>query len=172
MKTISMKKNQINCQQASAGGLTEGAPGTTGVSPPADGGRKNTSTPNPEVPEQKPRRKFTAAYKLRILQAADACIEPGQLGELLRQEGLYSSNLTTWRRQRQEGQLHALSSKKRGRRHQAKNPLAQRVAQLEMENQRLENKLRQAHLIIDAQKKISEILGITQNLHMNERTNS
>jgi hypothetical protein len=120
--------------------------------------------PNPEVPEKRPRRKFTAKYKLKILTEADGCTEPGQMGALLRREGLYSSNLTTWRRQRDQGLLHALSPKKRGRKKKQKNPLAEKVAQLEKQNRRLEHKLKQAELIIEAQKKMSEILGITQNL--------
>ena len=118
--------------------------------------------PDPEVPENKARRKFTAKYKLQILQEADTCTEPGQLGALLRREGLYSSNLTTWRRQREEGLLDALSPKKRGRKGKEKNPLAPKVAELERENERLRKKLRKAEIIIDVQKKISEILGIAQ----------
>jgi transposase-like protein len=124
------------------------------------------------VPELKPRRNFTVGYKLRILQQADSCVEPGQIGQLLRREGLYSSNLTTWRKQRDHGLLHAMAPKKRGRKNKEKNPLASRVAQLEKQNQRLEQKLRRAELIIEAQKKISEILGITQNLDKNEGANS
>ena len=140
------------------------------LSPPDGGGRANVTPPDPEVPEQKPRRRFTVGYKLRILQEADACVESGQIGELLRREGLYSSNLTTWRKQREQGLLQALSPKKRGRKHKERNPLAPRVTQLEKENQCLEQKLRQAELIIEAQKKISEILGITQNLDRNKRS--
>jgi transposase-like protein len=124
------------------------------------------------VPEQKPRRNFTVGYKLRILQQADSCVEPGQIGQLLRREGLYSSNLTTWRKQRDHGLLHAMAPKKRGRKNKEKNPLASRVAQLEKQNQRLEQKLRRAELIIEAQKKISEILGITQNIDKNEGADS
>lgn len=120
--------------------------------------------PDPEVPELKPRRNFTAKYKLRILSEADQCGQPGELGAMLRREGLYSSNLTTWRRQREKGLLQAMSPKKRGRKHKEKNPLASKVAQLEKENRRLEQKLKQAELIIEAQKKMSEILGIAQNL--------
>jgi transposase-like protein len=90
--------------------------------------------PDPEVPEKKRRRKFTAKYKLRILAEADSCAEPGQLGALLRREGLYSSNLTVWRRQREEGLLDALSPKKRGRKKKPKNPLAAEVARLEKDN--------------------------------------
>jgi transposase-like protein len=120
--------------------------------------------PDPEVPEKKLRRKFTAKYKLRILDEADTCTKPGQMGTLLRREGLYSSNLATWRHQRKEGLLNAMTPKKRGRKKKQKNPLAEKVAQLEKQNHRLTNKLKQAELIIEAQKKMSEILGITQNL--------
>ena len=127
-------------------------------------GRAMINAPDPEVLEIKPRRNFTAKYKLRILDEADRCSQPGELGALLRREGLYASNLTTWRRQREKGLLQAMSPKKRGRKHKEKNPLASRVAQLEKETKRLEQKLKQAELIIEAQKKMSEILGIAQNL--------
>ena len=130
------------------------------------------SRPDPEVPEKKHRRKFTAKYKLQILQEADACSKPGQIGVLLRREGLYSSNLTTWRKQRDEGLLDALSPKKRGRKEKEKNPLAPKVAELEKENERLRKKLRKAEIIIDVQKKISEILGIPQEPTEEERNNS
>ena len=114
---------------------------------------------DPEVLENKPRRKFTAKYKLDILRKADSCTEPGQIGALLRREGLYSSNLTTWRRQRDQGLLDVMSPKKRGRKKQEINPLSQEVARLQKENARLKNKLKQAETIIEVQKKISEILG-------------
>ena len=127
------------------------------------------SAPDTEVSEIKPRRNFTAKYKLRILSEADRCSQPGELGAMLRREGLYSSNLTTWRRQREKGLLQAMSAKKRGRKHKEKNPLASRVAQLEKENRRLEQKLKQAELIIEAQKKMAEILGIAQNLSESEQ---
>ena len=126
--------------------------------------------PDPEVSEKKARRKFTAKYKLRILDEAEKCTQPGQIGSLLRREGLYSSNLTTWRKQRDEGQLQGLRPKKRGRKAKPVNPLARRVAELERETQRLRKKLKKAELIIDVQKKISEILGIPQET--NERSNS
>lgn len=129
------------------------------------------SPPDPEVPEKKPRRKFTAQYKLRILEEADAC-GSGQIGALLRREGLYYSNLTTWRKQKEEGLLDALSPKKRGRKKKEKNPLARRVTLLERENERLRKKLKKAETIIDVQKKISEILGISQNLPEEEENNS
>ena len=130
------------------------------------------SPPDPEVPEKKLRRKFTAQYKLHILGEADACAKTGQIGALLRREGLYYSNLTTWRKQREEKLLDALSPKKRGRKKKEKNPLTQRVTQLEREIDRLRKKLKQAETIIDVQKKISEILGISQNLPEEEGNNS
>lgn len=104
------------------------------------------------------RRRFTAEYKLRILREADRCSKPGELGALLRQEGLYSSNLTTWRCQQNEGLLHALTPKKRGRKAHTPNPLTRRVVELERQNQHLSQRLKQAEIIIEAQKKISQLL--------------
>jgi transposase-like protein len=124
---------------------------------------KRSDRPDPEVPEKTPRRRFTAKYKLDVLKKADACTQPGELGALLRREGLYSSNLTTWKRQRDQGVLDAMSPKKRGRKKIEKNPLAQEVATLRKENERLSRKLKKAEIIIEVQKKISEILGISQN---------
>jgi transposase-like protein len=120
---------------------------------------------DPEVPENRPRRKFTAMYKIRILQQAETCSQPGELGALLRREGLYSSNLATWRRQRDQGLLKAMTPQKRGRKAKERNHLVAQVARLERENRRLEQKLKKAEIIIEAQKKISEILGIDQNLN-------
>jgi transposase-like protein len=130
------------------------------------GGRDSlvSSPPDPEVPEKKSRRKFTAKYKLRILAEADTCTRSGQLGALLRREGLYSSNLATWRRQKEKGVLKAMTPKKRGRKRKEENPLTQKVVQLEKENRQLQQKLKKAELIIEAQKKMSEILGIAQDL--------
>jgi len=119
--------------------------------------------PDPEVTETRPRRKFTAQYKLEILAKADRCTQPGQIGALLRQEGLYFSNLTTWKKQRDAGVLNALSPHKRGRKNIERNPLAKEVARLQKETERLKKKLRQAETIIEFQKKISEILGIPQD---------
>lgn len=152
-------------------GSTQGARRATGVEPMPGGRAKlNCSPPDPEVPEKKRRRKFTAKYKLRILAEADACTDPGELGALLRREGLYSSNLTTWRRQRRKGLLTAMAPRKRGRKKAEKNPLAPRVAQLEKDNRRLQQKLKRAELIIDAQKKMAEILGISQDLHESDES--
>ena len=118
------------------------------------------TAPSPEVLERAVRRRFTVQYKLRILAEADACSEPGMLGELLRREGLYSSHLLTWRRQRDEGALAGLTPKRRGRKAKPKNPLADENRRLERENERLKEQLRQAELIIDVQKKVSEMLNI------------
>jgi len=107
---------------------------------------------------------------LRILQEADKCEAPGEIGALLRREGLYSSHLTTWRRYRREGILQGVRPKKRGRKPKPKNPLADRVAQLEKQNRRLQQKLKKAELIIEAQKKMSEILGIDQDLDESEES--
>jgi len=124
----------------------------------------NRALPDPDVRAVAPRRRFTAKYKLSILQQADSCTQAGQIGALLRREGLYSSHLTCWRRQREQGLLEAMSAKKRGKKASVKNPLAAQVARLQAEKQQLENQLKQAHLIIEAQKKISEIFGAMQCL--------
>ena len=122
--------------------------------------------PETEVRERAARRRFTAEYKLRILKEAESCTERGQLGTLLRQEGLYSTNLLAWKRQLEKGTLEALSPRKRGPKGKRPDPSASRIAELERENQRLQKKLRQAETIIDVQKKISEILQIplTENV--------
>jgi len=110
--------------------------------------------------ERAARRRFTAEYKLGVLRQADACAGTGELGALLRREGLYSSHLTTWRRQREQGSLAALSPRKRGRLAVPPSPLARRVAELERENGRLTQRLKQVETIIAVQKKLSEALGI------------
>ncbi len=120
--------------------------------------KKNQNRPDPEVPEKRPRRKFTAKYKLRVLQEAENCTAPGEVGAMLRREGLYSSNLTAWRKQKEQGILQGVTPKKRGRKTKEKNPLAQRVAELERANRKLQSRLKKAEIIIDVQKKISQIL--------------
>ena len=126
------------------------------------GPARAASDPDPEVPARARRRKFTAAYKLDILAQADACSEPGEIGALLRREGLYSSLLSKWRSQRAAGALAALSPKKRGRKPRRVDPQAKRVAQLERENARLREKLEKAETIIEVQKKLSQLLGTTE----------
>ena len=126
---------------------------------------------NPEVPEKAKRRRFEAAYKLRVLAEADRCTEPGQLGELLRREGLYSSHLTTWRQQRDAGALEALGAKKRGRKPKRKDAVAVENERLRRENRRLTERLRQAETIIEVQKKVSEMLGIPLQTPNDDETN-
>lgn len=116
--------------------------------------------PDPEVVARPTRRRFTAEEKLRILKLADACTAVGSLGALLRAEGLYASNLTTWRRQRTEGVLSALAPQKRGRKASARHPLQAENEILRQENARLSTRVKQAELIIEIQKKVSQILGI------------
>ena len=170
MEKRSFGDSSTQVKQRAFDGGTEGARRATGVAPSLDISQEpgTMPPPDPEVSEKRPRRKFTAQYKLRILAEAEACDKPGQIGALLRREGLYSSNLNSWRRQKEKGSLQALSPKKRGRKEKEKNPLAQTVAQLEKENQRLKQKLKKAEIIIDVQKKISQILGISQNLSEEE----
>jgi len=129
-----------------------------------------TRIPDPEVVPKAKRRQYTAKYKLRIVREADACIEPGQIGSLLRREGLYSSYLSKWRQQREEGQLQALSSKKRGRK--PEDPLVEKLAQLQRENERLRARLEQAEIIIDVQKKLSKLLGLTTDTTENGENGS
>jgi len=149
-------------------GGTEGGRSPTGVPPtttpaaalggPAAGNGR--LIPDPAVAERPVRRRFTAEYKRGILREADRAIESGQLGALLRREGLYSSHLSTWRQQRDEGTLVGLTPKRRGRKANPDAPLIAENERLKRETQRLAAKLRQAETIIEVQKKLSEILGI------------
>jgi transposase len=116
--------------------------------------------PDPEVAEKADKRIFTPEYKARILQEADACTESGQLGALLRKEGLYHSQLGKWRKKRSEGEVASLAPKKPGPKAEPPNPLEKVVRQLERENDRLRAKLKTAETIIDVQKKVSGLLGI------------
>jgi transposase len=143
----------------------EGARRATGISSTAAlrGSGVKTVVPNPEVPEKASRRSYTAEYKRRILREAEGCKEYGQVGALLRREGLYSSNLTAWRRQAERGTLDALSSKKRGPKARKPDPSVRRIIEQEKENQKLRVRLRKAELIIDAQKKIAEIFQFTRD---------
>ena len=140
----------------------EGARRVTGISSTTAlrGSGAQTVVPNPEVPEKASRRSYTAEYKRRILREAEDCKEQGQIGALLRREGLYSSNLTAWRHQVERGTLDALSSKKRGPKSRKPDPSVRRITEQEKEIQKLQAKLKKAELIIDAQKKIAEIFQL------------
>jgi transposase-like protein len=114
-------------------------------------------------PERPKRRAFTAEYKLRIVREADAAIASGvegAVGELLRREGLYSSHLTEWRKQRESGSLAGLAAKKRGPKVR-KSPLADENAQLKRELERMKAELAKANTVIDVQRKVAALLGET-----------
>jgi transposase len=127
-------------------------------SPLSKPGKVSPPKVDPEVNAKPERRQFTAEYKLRILAEADACTEAGQIGALLRREGLYSSHLTHWRQQRAESSLKALSPKKRGPK---PDPVAAENAALRRKNERLEAQLKRAETIIEFQKKLCELLGLS-----------
>jgi transposase-like protein len=120
------------------------------------------AVPEVEVLAKASRRRFTAEYKRKILREADACREPGTIGALLRREGLYSSHLTTWRGQRERGELAGLTPKKRGPAPQPKNPLAAKVAALEREVTRYKVRAARAEALVDLQKKVAALLGTAQ----------
>jgi transposase len=107
------------------------------------------------------RRRFTAEYKRKVLQEADACTESGQIGALLRREGLYSSHLVTWRHARERGELAGLTSKKRGPKVEAPNPLAKELAAERREVARLKAENAKLQIICEVQKKVSLLLGVT-----------
>ncbi len=135
---------------------SEGARGATGDS----GARPPEGAPDPEVTERAKRRRFTAEYKLRILRKADACKGDGDVGALLRREGLYSSQLAAWRRQRDEIAKAGLKARKRGPKGKVVDP---QVKQLKRENARLKRRLERVELMLTIQKKASEMLGIPLN---------
>jgi transposase-like protein len=114
--------------------------------------------PKTEVVAKAQRKRFTAAEKLRILREVDACQGSGEIGALLRREGIYSSYLTTWRRQRERGELDGLAPQRRGPK---PDPQAAEIARLKRENERLQKRLEQAEFIIDFQKKVAQMFGKT-----------
>jgi transposase len=114
--------------------------------------------PDPEVLAKGKRRSFTAEYKSRVLAEADRCKHDGEIGALLRREGLYSSHLATWRAQRAEGGLASLG-RKRGPKPTPFDPSAKRIAELEREVTKLRLRAEKAELLVDLQKKLAEILG-------------
>lgn len=119
-----------------------------------------TAEVDTEVVARASRRRFSAAEKLRILREADGCGERGELGALLRREGIYSSQLGDWRRARDRGELDGLSPRRRGPKSRKADARDQRIAALERENRKLKARLERAEGLIEVQKKVSEILGI------------
>jgi transposase len=140
---------------------TQGAGEATGVpagaappeDPPAPG------RPDPEVVEFPTKRRFSAEYKMRIVAEADACKSSGEVGALLRREGLYDSHLYRWRKKQREGALGALAPGKRGPEPDQAAPFRKKITALERENERLKKKLAQAETIIDVQKKVAGLLS-------------
>ena len=128
--------------------------------------------PDPEVPEKAKRRRFSAAYKQTILKRADALDGTGEIGAMLRREGLYWSMLSKWREQRDAGAMRGLKPKKRGPKRKKSDPLAKEIKQLRRENARLQGKLKQAEIVIDIQKKASELLGIPLRTLEDEESDS
>lgn len=133
--------------------------GSVEVKGPERSGGTSAAVPDSEVLAKAQRRQFSAEYKLKVLEEADACREPGQIAALLRREGLYSSHLTDWRKARRQGALGALK-KGRGPKGQRRDPVTRENEQLRKENARLRRRLQQAQTILDIQKKASELLGI------------
>jgi transposase len=113
-----------------------------------------------EVLAKADRRRFSAEYKLRILKEADTCTRPGEIGALLRREGLYSSLLSAWRIARDRGELAGLSSRKRGPKAKVRDGRDKRIAELERENRRLKARAERAEALVEVQKKLSQLLGI------------
>jgi len=121
-------------------------------------GKVKEEMPNTEVVAKAKRRRFTAADKLRLLREVEACRGSGEIGALLRREGIYSSYLSTWRKQRELGELDGLSPQKRGPK---PDPQSIEMAKLRRENERLQERLKRAELIIEVQKKVARMLGET-----------
>ena len=121
-------------------------------------GKVKEEMPRTEVVAKAKRKRFSAAEKLRILREVDACQGSGEIGALLRREGIYSSYLTTWRRQRERGELDGLAPQRRGPK---PDPQAVEIARLKRENERLQKRLEQAEFIIDFQKKVAQMFGKT-----------
>ncbi len=120
-------------------------------------GQRRTASPDPEVTPKAKRRIFTAAYKKKILAEMDAAAGSGSIGELLRREGIYSSTLTRWRRER-DNAVDSAFSQKRGP-EPKHNPLTAENEKLRRQNHRLQEELRKAEIIIDVQKKVAMLLG-------------
>jgi transposase len=149
---MKVERTSSSWESAERAGEEGGMPPSSPARASRDGLRP---VPEPEVKAQ--RRQFSATYKLQILQAADACKGTGEIAALLRREGLYFSHLSKWRKLRRLDTLDRM----RGRKPNSDAELKQRIRELERENERLQGKLRQAAKIIEVQKKVSEILGVS-----------
>ena len=153
--------NDLRVNSSVAG--SEGARRATGE-PATDGAATEGGHRSTEVSAKKTHRSFTAKYKLQILELADKCKYPGEIGALLRKEGLYSSHLSKWRKLRNSGALNNLSGKKRGPIPQTDLKQKDRIIRLQKRIAKLENELLKAHTIIDVQKKLSQLLAASQEI--------
>jgi transposase-like protein len=117
-------------------------------------------TPDTEVPAKARRRRFTAEYKQKVLREAERCRRPGEIGALLRREGLYSSHLVAWRAARAQGERAGLEAKRRGTKPRVRESQSQRVAELEREVGRWKRRAERAEILVELQKKVASILGI------------
>jgi transposase len=147
-----MPHNKAEVAPITAGDGTQGGRRPTEVAAPA--------VIDPEVSERPQRRTFSTKEKLRILAETDRATGSGEIGAILRREGLYSSNLTDWRRQRDSGAFKGLTPANRGPKAAPANPLAAELARAQREVAQLKQKLERAEAIIDLQKKLSALLGI------------
>ena len=158
MKVVERKLRGEGIEEA---GETEGARRATGVfpvgAPPA--GPSDGEQPEVEVVAKAERRRFTAEYKRRIVREADRCTKPGEIGALLRREGLYSSLLTTWRAARDRGELEGLSPKQRGPKATPPDPRDKKLAEQEREITRWKKRAERAEALVDVQKKLAALLG-------------
>lgn len=118
------------------------------------------TAPEVEVLAKAERRRFTAEYKREILKQADACTKRGELGALLRREGLYSSLLATWRAACRRGELAGLVPRRRGPKGKVRDIRDKRIGELERENRRLKRRAARAEALVEVQKQLSELLGI------------
>jgi transposase-like protein len=131
---------------------TEGARRATGVS-------ASSAAAETEVLTKAQRRRFTAEYKQKILREADRCTKPGDLGALLRREGLYSSLLSSWRSARDRGELDGLAPKKRGPKASAPDPRDKKIVEQEREIVRWKKRAERAEALVEVQKKVAALLG-------------
>jgi transposase-like protein len=154
MKVVERKSRDEMIEEA---GETEGARRATGVSPA--GASAAGAATDVEVVAKAARRRFTAEYKRRMVREADRCTKPGEIGALLRREGLYSSLLTTWRAARDRGELAGLSAKKRGPKATPPDPREKKIAELEREVGRQTKRAERAEALVELQKKVASLLG-------------
>jgi transposase-like protein len=152
---VKMQENQSIADSVATQGARRATEGATASAPP-----EVRSGSDSEVVARAQRRRFSSADKRRILNAADHCTKPGEIGALMRREGVYSSSLSTWRRQREAAELAAVAPQKRGPKIDPARAPALHIAQLTRERDSLRDQLVKARLVIDVQKKVATLLGL------------